>query len=342
MGLFFASLFLSCVILIIIHIIFVGINSFQWAVNGVDVIIKGNTFIETVYYSSYLKWIGLADIIWFFMLGIFLFNQKRFKTNLNLHYLSYNKIKEPKICVVIPAHNEENNIKQVVTDFIKQKNVKHVIVIDNNSIDNTVDIAKKSGATVITKNQNMGYGHSFYIGLKESLKMEDVNVTVLCDADLTYSAYDLEKMIPYLDNCDMVLGNRLVQVLSQKGNQNSPFLVWGNAFIAKLLQFKYFSIIHLGIIQINDVGCSYRCIRKESLQKIIDDFTHLNSEKLAFGANTVTIGMFTIVKAIEHDLKIVEIPITFKKREGISKTQASKIQFALKYGLQMIWYILKS
>jgi len=342
MGLFFASLFLSCFILIIIHIIFVGINTFQWAVNGVDFIIKGNTFIEMVYYSSYLKWIGLADIIWLSILGIFLFNQKRFKTNLNLHYLNYNQIKEPKICVIIPAYNEENNIKQVVTDFIKQKNVKHVIVIDNNSIDNTADIAKKSGATVITKNQNMGYAHSWYIGFKKSLKMKDVNVTVLCDADLTYSAYDLEKMIPYLDNCDMVLGNRLVQVLSQKGNQNSSFLVWGNAFIAKLLQLKYFSIHHLGFIQMNDAGCSFRCIRNESLQKIIGDFTYPNSEKLAFGANSVTIGMFTATKAIEHDLKIVEIPITFKKRSGISKTQATKKIFALKYGFHMIWYIIKS
>ena len=131
MGLFFASLFLSCLILIIIHIIFVGINSFQWAVNGVDVIIKGNTFIETIYYSSYLKWIGLADIIWLFMLGIFLLNQKRFKTNLNLHYLDYNQIKEPKISVIIPAYNEENNIKQVVIDFIKQKNVITVYKYEN-------------------------------------------------------------------------------------------------------------------------------------------------------------------------------------------------------------------
>lgn len=342
MGLFFTSLCLSFIVLVIIHIIFVGINAFYWAVNGVDFIMKGNTFIETIYYSSHLKWIGLVDIIWFFMLGIFLLNQKRFKTNPNLHYLNYNHIKEPKICVIIPAYNEENNMKQVVSDFIKQKNVKHVIVVDNNSIDNTVDIARKSGATVITKDQNMGYAHSWYVGFRESLKIKDVNVTVLCDADLTYSAYDLEKMIPYLDNCDMVLGNRLVQVLTERGNQNSPFLVWGNAFIAKLLQFKYFSLIHLGIIQINDVGCSFRCIRNESLQKIIDDFTYPNTEKLVFGANIVTVGMFTITKAIEHDLKIVEIPITFKKRTGISKTQASKIQFALKYGLYMIWYIMKS
>ena len=342
MGLLFASLFLSFISLIIIHVIFLGINTFHWSVNGIDFITKGNTFIETIYYSSHLKWIGLADIIWFFLLGIFLINQKRFKTNTKLHYLNYDRIEEPKICVIIPAYNEENNIKEIVTDFIQQKNVKYVFVIDNHSTDNTVALAKQSGAQVITKQENLGYAHSWYVGFKESLKMNDVNVTVLCDADLTFSAEDLEKMVPYLNNCDMVLGNRMVQILTEKGNQNSPFLVWGNAFIAKLLQFKYFSFTNLGIIQVNDAGCSYRCIRNESLQKIINDFTHPNTDKLVFGANAITVGMFTTSKAIEHDLRIVEIPVTFKKRIGISKTQASKTRFALKYGLYMIWYIIKS
>ena len=342
MGLLFSSLFLSCVILIIIHIIFVGINSFQWAVNGVDVIIKGNTFIETIYYSSYLKWIGLADIIWGSMLGIFLFSQKRFKTNLNLHYLDYNKIKEPKISVIIPTYNEENNIKQVVTDFIKQKNVKHVIVVDNNSTDNTVDNAKKSGATVITKDQNMGYAHSWYIGFKESLKMEDVNVTVLCDADLTYSAYDLEKMIPYLDNCDMVIGTRQVQVLTEKGNQNSMFYVWGNLFIAKLLQLKYFSLTNLGIVELTDVGCSYRAIRKDSLEKIISQLESPYAQKVIYRKKGWLFTIFLTMLGISNDLKIVELPITFKKRIGISKSQANQKKKGLVYGLNFIWFIISS
>ena len=74
----------------------------------------------------------------------------------------------------------------------------------------------------------------------------------------------------------------------------------------------------------------------------MNDFTKPNSDELVFGVNFVTIGMFTTAKIIEHDLKIVEIPITFKKRSGISKTQATKKIFALKYGLNMIWYIIKS
>ena len=41
----------------------------------------------------------------------------------------------------------------------------------------------------------------------------------------------MAKMIPYLDNCDMVIGSRMTQVLSEETNQNDTFLVWGNKFL---------------------------------------------------------------------------------------------------------------
>jgi len=341
MGLLLIIFAFSFIILFLVNITWLGLNLYLWAVHGIQFLLQGMNFTENVYASTFLKWILLVDSLWLLMLIGFLLKRKHYKTDPKLHYLKYVPIKEPKICVIIPTYNEEENIEQIVTEFIQEENVKHVIIIDNHSEDNTVKIAKKSGAVVITKDQNMGYAHSWYLGFKESLKT-DTNITVLCDADLTYNAYDLKKMIPYLDNCDMVLGNRMVQILTEIDNQNNIFLVWGNAFIAKLLQIKYFSIRHLGIIQVNDAGCSFRCIKNESLQQIINDFTKSNSDELVFGANLVTIGMFTTAKAIEHDLRIVEIPITFKKRKGISKTQASKKLFALKYGLYMIWYIIKS
>jgi glycosyltransferase involved in cell wall biosynthesis len=341
MGLLLIIFAFSFLVLVFVNITWLGLNLYSWIVHGLQFILQGMNFGENVYASTFLKWILLANSLWLLIFFGFLLKRKHYKTDPKLHYLKYAPIKEQKICVIIPAYNEEGNIKQIITEFIQEENVKRVIVVDNHSEDNTVEIAKKSGAFVITKDQNMGYAHSWYLGLKESLKT-DATITVVCDADLTYNAYDLKKMIPYLDNCDMVLGNRMVQILTEKDNQNNIFLVWGNAFIAKLLQIKYFSIRHLGIIQVNDAGCSFRCIKNESLQQIVNDFTSPNSNEFVFGANFITIGMFTTTKAIEHDLRIVEIPITFKKRKGISKTQANKNTFALKYGLQMIWYILKS
>lgn len=232
-------------------------------------------------------------------------------------------------------------VESVVRDYMSQKNVMDVIVIDNHSSDNTVDIAKKIGAIVIEKKANTGFPDSCVMVLKESLKT-NANIMVLTECDGTFSGYDMKKMIPYLDNCDMVIGTRQVQVLSEKGNQNSMFYVWGNYLLAKLIQIKYFSLLHLGIIQLTDVGCVYRCLRREALEKIIDKLTDPKTGEVVIDSTSGIFAALVTTIAIEKDLRIVEIPITFKKRMGISKTEAQKKTKGIKYGLQYLWYILSS
>ena len=197
-------------------------------------------FVSTFsnWFSTFFKWIILADILWIISFLGFVSKRKHYKTNPKLHHLSYNPIDDPKICVIIPAYNEELTIEHVIKDYINQKHVKDIIVVDNHSSDKTVSIAKQCGATVITKKTNMGINHSYYVGLNESLKT-DSNIIVLTEADGTYNGYDLQKMIPYLDNCDVVVGSRQAQVLTEKGNQNTLMHTWGNYIVAKLLQIKY-------------------------------------------------------------------------------------------------------
>jgi glycosyltransferase involved in cell wall biosynthesis len=341
MGKFFSVLALSFIVLFFTNVTFLIINIFFWATNGLQTLLFGKNFIEILSVSIYLKWILLADSLWIIAFTIFLFKRRRYKVNPVLHYLSYKPITNPKICVAMCAYNEEQAIEKVVKDFISQKHVDQVIVVDNNSTDRTVEIAKKCGAKVITKGENKGYSHSWIMTLKESLKT-DANVIAVVDTDGTYNGYDISKMLPYLDNCDMVVGTRMVQALTEKGNQNDPFLVWGNSFIAKLLQIKYFSFEHLGVVQLTDVGCSYRLMRREALEKIIDKFTQPGTDMPARYFNDHTLLLFTTVTAIENDLRIVEIPITFNKRIGKSKTMVTERTKAIAYGLKFIWYIIKS
>ena len=177
------------------------------------------------------------------------------------------------------------------------------------------------------------------MGLNEFLK-SDSNIAAITECDGTFSGYDLEKMILYLDNCDMVIGTRQVQVLTEKGNQNSMFYVWGNYILAKLIQIKYFSLSNLGIIELTDVGCLYRCMRKEAIEKIKFELLDKDAKKIRNNPNSGLIANFLTMIGIENNLKIVEIPITFKKRIGVSKTGANKKLKAISYGLQFFWFIL--
>lgn len=325
-------------ILISINLIWVITNLYFFMIAGTESILQGNTFVENIYYSIYLKWILLLDILWIIGSLIFMLQRKDFKTNLNLHYLDYHKLYKPRICVVIPVFNEEASIEKVIRDFSTQQFVEHVIIVDNHSDDTTTKIAESLGAKVIHKKQNFGFAHSYVLGLKEALKT-DSNVILTTEAGDTYNAYDISKMLPFLENCDMVIGTRQYQVLTEKGNQNSILHVWGNLFLAKLIQIKYFNLLHMGSANLTDVGCIYRMYSRNAIEKIIPELTYPDSDKPIAG---IAISLHITILGIEHDLRIIEIPITFKKRIGESKLKSNKKLKAIHYGLIYLWFILKS
>lgn len=333
---FFFGLAISFTVLLIINLSWTIVSIYFGLVYSLQFVLHGKTLLESLDTSIYLKWILLGDGIWIVFTLIFVLGRKKYKTDPDLHYLHYEPMISPSICVVLPTYNEELSIEKVIRDFAEQKNVKHVIVIDNNSMDNTCTIAERCGAMVIRKKENKGFAHSYAMGLKESLKT-NANVIVTTEADGTYNAYDLEKMLPYLDNSDMVIGTRQVQVLTEKDNQNSIIHVWGNLLVAKLIQVKYFSLRHAGIINLTDVGCVFRLIKRNALEKIIDKLTYLDTDEPIGG---IAIALHLTMLAVENDLRIVEVPITFNKRIGTSKLESNKRLKGIKYGLQFLWFVL--
>ena len=334
----FFILGLSLAILILVNLTWIGVNFYFMGKDGLQSLLQGRNLIESIYYSIYLRWILLTDAMWLLFAISFMLRRKTYKTDSSLHYLHYEPIPNPSITMIIPSYNEELSIGKVVKDFSKQDKVNSVIVIDNNSNDKTTEIAEKAGAIVIKKNENKGYSHSLVLGLREALKT-NCNIIGTTEADGTYNAYDLQKMIPYLDNCDMVIGTRQNQVITEKGNQNSIFHVWGNFFLAKLIQIKYFNLHHMGIVNLTDVGCVYRLMKRKSLEKIVDNLTYPDSDKAVGG---IGIGLYLTMLGIEKDLRILEVPVTFNKRIGLSKIESNKFPKAIKVGLTFLWLILTS
>ena len=338
MGILYVLAAISFIILFFINIAWLGINLYSIIIGEIESLVQGANPIENIYYSLYLKWILLIDGLWLSAALLFMVTRKNFKTDAELHYLNYKPILDPRICVILPAYNEAPAIEDVVKNFQKNKFVKHVIVIDNHSSDGTDDIAEKCGAKVIRKDRNMGFGHSYALGLKEGLKT-DANIIVTSEADNSFNSYDIPKMLSYLDNCDMAIGTRQNQVLTEKGNQNSLLHVWGNFFLAKLIQIKYFSLLHTGVVNLTDVGCNFRFFRAEALKKIVDELTYPGTDKVKVGLG-ITIHLTMI--GIQKDLRIIELPVTFNKRSGNSKIGSNRRMRAIKIGLIFFWLILKT
>lgn len=233
---------------------------------------------------------------------------------------------EPRIAVALTAYNDDRSIGSAVRDFISQPNVDAVFVVDNNSRDRTADVAKNAGAIVVTEEQQ-GYGYACMRGLRSALDT-GAEVIVLSEGDGTFEGASIGKMVAFLDDADMVVGNRVTPGMVDAGSQMDSFFVWGNQLGAKLLQLRFWEPRFLGRIQLSDLGCTYRAVRREALQAVIDDLT----------VGGMHFSPHMIMVLLRSGLTVVEVPIRFWPRVGDSKG-ASSLPAALAIGLAMLWHI---
>lgn len=250
-----------------------------------------------------------------------------------LYLLQHRKPNQPvrydptveRVTVALTAYNDEESIASAVEDFLAHPRVDRVIVVSNNSVDRTFERAEAAGA--ITFNEPLpGYGRCVYRCLSEALAFEDAELIVLCEGDKTFRAYDIDKLLAYAPHGDIVNGTRIVEPLRQYHTQLSTFMYYGNLFVGKLLEAK-----HLGRGTITDVGTTYKLCRRDALARLLG---RLNpAVNLEFNAHLLD-------TALSLDLVLVECPITFHARVGVSKGGNINNWRGFTVGVKMIMGIL--
>jgi glycosyltransferase involved in cell wall biosynthesis len=233
-----------------------------------------------------------------------------------------------EIAVSIIAFNEAGAIADLVRAFRAQDGVVEVIVVDNNSSDATAALASAAGARVVHE-PRQGYGYACIRALHEAVLVPDADVVILTEGDGTFAAEDLPKFRSYIGQADMVVGNRVVSSLVERGSQMDYFFTWGNIAVATLLRLRFWHPQFLGAASISDVGCTYRAIRKDALERILPD--------LVVGGNYFSPHMLLV--ALYRGLSLVEIPVTLRRRIGVSKGAGRSFWAGLRVGLVMIWHI---
>ena len=195
-----------------------------------------------------------------------------------------------KIFVIIPVLNEESTIKNVIKS-LQFYGLKNIMVVDNGSIDRSVEIALQTGAKV-TIEPIAGYGRACWRGIQQT--PEECNWILFCDGDGSDDLKQISKFLAVTNKYDLILGDRRATKLGRSAM--TPVQNFGN----KLATF----LIGLGWgYWYQDLG-PLRLIRKSSLDRI-------KMRDRGFGW---TVEMQA--RAIECGLKICEIPVGYRRRQG--------------------------
>jgi glycosyltransferase involved in cell wall biosynthesis len=222
----------------------------------------------------------------------------------------------PIIDVLIPANNEEGSIGKVIQDI--PKSVRNVLVVNNNSKDNTRQVAEKAGAIVLDE-RVMGYGKACLTGMSYLANL-DVEPDILVFLDGDYSDYP-EQLLAVIDpilkqNYDMVIGSRA------RGNRESGSMtlpqVFGNWLATSLMKVIYKT-------DYSDLG-PFRAIKWDKLKG-------LGMVDQNYGW---TIEMQ--IKAAKAGLKTIEVPVDYRKRIGVSKVSGT-IKGIIGAGNKILWTI---
>jgi len=228
------------------------------------------------------------------------------------------------LAVALTAYNDERSIGGAVNDFSAHPLVKRVIVISNNSTDRTMEIVEQAGAIVFNETRQ-GYGACVHRALREALKFEDTELTMLCEGDLTFRAADIEKFLAYIPHADIVNGSRIVEQLQERDTQLSLYMHYGNLFAGKVLEMK-----HLGAVSLTDVGTTYTLCRNATLRELLPQLDpRINLEFNAYFLDT----------ALTAGARIIECPVAFYPRVGTSKGGNVNNRIATRLGLRMLFGI---
>ena len=224
-----------------------------------------------------------------------------------------------RIAIVIPVFNEQDGIRNVLEDIPAQLNAD-IVVVDNGSTDATASVAAEMGARVIQESRR-GYGSACLAGIAAvDAASNPPEVVVFLDGDYSDHPDEMVDLLGPLLDCgyDLAIGSRSL------GNREPGALLpqarFGNWLATRLIRlffgFRY-----------TDLG-PFRAVRLDALKS-------LGMRDMTFGW---TVEMQ--VRAIQMRLRITEVPVSYRKRIGVSKITGT-VSGTFKAGWKILYTIFR-
>ena len=214
------------------------------------------------------------------------------------------------LSVIVPAYNEEERLSQTlkeINNYLRQQNYEsEILVVSDGSTDRTNEITKNLMAEIknlrlleFPKKRGKGFG------VRQGMLEAKGGYRIFTDADNSTPLEQIEKMWPHFkEGFDIVIGSR-----DLKGAVLDPPQPWQRIFTGEA--FKLVRKIIVGLWEIQDSQCGFKCFTKKAAEKI---FPKCKIDRFSFDAEVLLIA-----KKLKY--KIKEIPIYWKN------DLASKVKF---------------
>lgn len=221
------------------------------------------------------------------------------------------------IDVVIPALNEEASLPLVLADL--PRTVRRVVVADNGSTDGTARVAREGGAEVVVAPRR-GYGSACLAGLDHLRRTGPPGIVVFLDADYSDHPDELPGLVaPILaGEADLVIGSRALG--HRERGALLPQARAGNLVACLLIRLFYGH-------RFTDLG-PFRAIRWEALERL-----EMADPNFGWTAEMQ-------VKAVRRGLKCTEVPVSYRRRTGVSKITGT-ISGTLRAGYKILWTVAR-
>lgn len=200
-----------------------------------------------------------------------------------------------KTLVAIPAYNAEKTLPTLITELRKLPQINSVLVVDDGSSDDTAEVARKAGATVISFETNFGKGASLKTAFRYAIvKRYDYLITM--DADLQHEISTIPAMIKAVveEGADLVIGSR------RKDSEAMP--------LDRLLSNRLTSIVTSILCNrlVEDSQCGFRVLKVKAL------------ENLKLECDKFDLETEVLLKASRYGFKITSHPIPSIYNKGRS------------------------
>ena len=229
--------------------------------------------------------------------------------------------KKSEVVIVMPAYNAAQTLQQTL-DAIPKDSYDEILLVDDNSTDNTVAVAKELGLKVIKHDKNMGYGANQKTCYKTALQM-GADIVVMVHPDYQYDP----RLVPFLtgliksDVCDVMFANR-IRTRKEALKGGMPFYKY---FFNRCLTILENIVLGLNL---GEYHTGYRAYSRKVLETI-------NFEA---NSNDFVFDQHIVVQIALAGFRIGDIPVPTKYFE-----EASSINFkrSVEYGLGILLILLK-